>query len=107
MFFSFGPVSREAGFPYDTLSWTNICDEFVHVFGKIWYHDDLQREYTSTRDARESQPNGITDDNTVSGPALDVQVTLLYGKYCIVIKIKSLQIENTVSWLVISRGFDT
>ena len=64
------------------------------------------REYTSARDAKGCQPVGIIDDNTDIGPALDVQVTLLYGRYCIEIKINSLQIENIVSWVAIPRGLD-
>ena len=40
------------------------------------------------------------------GPALDVQVTLQYGRSCIEIKTNSLQIGNTVLWAVINRGLD-
>ena len=64
------------------------------------------REYTSARDATGSRPVGTRVDNTVTDPALDVQVTLEDGKYCIEIEINSLQIENTVSWVVITRGLD-
>ena len=45
-------------------------------------------------------------DSTVIGPALDVQITVQYGRYCTKVKINSLQIEKTVSWVVISRGLD-
>ena len=40
---SLGEVSREAGFPFDSLSRTNICDETVHVIVFVGCHDDLQR----------------------------------------------------------------
>ena len=56
------------------------------------------------RDAKGRQPIGVSDDNKVIAPALDVQVTLQYGRYCIENKIKSLQIENTFPWVGISRG---
>ena len=64
------------------------------------------REYASTRDANTSKPIGKVDENTVIGPSLDVQATLQYGRHCIEVKINSLQIENIVSWEVISHGLD-
>ena len=52
------------------------------------------REYTTTRDAKGSELLGIMIDHAVIGPALDVQVSLQYGRYCIEIKINSLQVEK-------------
>ena len=49
----------------------------------------------------------LRHDNAVIGPALDVKVTLPYGRYCIEILIISVQIENTFSWIVTRRGLDT
>ena len=45
------------------------------------------------------QPIGRVDDNTVIGPALDVQVTLQRGRCCIEINSNALRIESTVSWV--------
>ena len=45
---------------------------------------------------------GIISDNTVIGSA--VQATLQYRRYCVEIKINSLQIERNVSWVITSRG---
>ena len=72
----------------DSLSRTNICGEAIHVTRQL-ASTTICRAYTSTRDAKGSQPFGIKRDNTVIGPAVDVQVTLQYGRYCTEIKINS------------------
>ena len=66
------------------------------------------REYTSTRDAKGCQTTWDQrwQHSHWPSPALDVQVTLQHERYCIEIKINALHIENTVSWVVISRGLD-
>ena len=69
-----------------------------------WCVTTICREYTSTRGARGSKAIGTTNDKTVIGQALDVLVTVQYGRYCTEIEINSLQIDNTVSWVVISHG---
>ena len=37
---------------------------------------------------------------------LMIKVALQFGRHCIEIKIISVQIENTISWVVISRSLD-
>ena len=56
---------------------------------------------------QEADQLGHLNEKPLIGPALDVQETLQYGRHCIEIKINSLQIENTASWVVISRGLWT
>ena len=75
-----------------------MCEETVHVIGNLAVMT-FCRMYTGTRDAKARET------------ALDVksnfEVTLQCGRCSIEIKINSVQIENTVSWVVIRRGLDS
>ena len=59
-FKSLGDVSREAGFPCDSLGGDKNCDETVHAVGQLG-------EYTSARDAEGNKTIWTIDDNTVIG----------------------------------------
>ena len=62
------------------------------------------REYTLTRDEGASQPKGWIQGNTKIGPALEVATCCLHGKYGVEIRIKSLNKDNSHSWVRISHG---
>ena len=76
-------VSREAG-----LRKTRASMSFVNLGITT-----IRRQHTSTRDPKKYQP--IILYNSVTCPALDVEVTLQHGRYCIEITTNSLQIEST------------
>ena len=70
-----------------------MFDETVYVIGN-WGITTGCREYTCARDAKGSRPTGTLNENIIIGPALEVQVTSPYGRYCVEIKINSMQIEK-------------
>ena len=102
-FKSIGEVSREARF-FRTVSFGQIfVTKPSMLFEKLGI-TTICKEYTSTGDAKGCQPIGSIDDKTAIGPALDAKVTLPCGRYCVEIRINSLQIENTDVCVAISRG---
>ena len=99
-------VSREDGFSV-TVSIEHAFVTKPSMLLENWSITTVCRESTQVQETRKkSKPFGTTNDNTVIDPALDVQVTLQYGRYCIEIKINSLQFEHTVSWAIIGPGLD-
>ena len=62
------------------------------------------REYTLLREEAASQPKSWIQRNTKIGPVLEVATNYLHGKHGIEIRIKSLNRDNTHSWVRISHG---
>ena len=62
------------------------------------------REYTLPRDEDSSEPKGWIRGNTKIGPVLEVTTCCLQGKYGVEIRIKSLNQDNSHSWVRISHG---
>ena len=61
------------------------------------------REYTLPRDEDSSEPKGWIRGNTKIGPVLEVTTCCLQGKYGVQIRIKSLNKDNSHSWVRISH----
>ena len=57
------------------------------------------REYTLPREEPASRPKGWIQGNTKIGPVLEVATSYLHGKYGVVIRILSLNRDNTHSWV--------
>ena len=64
------------------------------------------REYTVPRDEDSSEPKAWIQGNTKIGPVLEVTTCCLQGKYGVEIRIKSLNEENSHSWVRISHGLN-
>ena len=64
------------------------------------------REYTLPRDEDTSEPNGWIRVNTKFGPVLEVATCCLQGKYGVEIRIKSVNKDNSHSWVRISHGLN-
>ena len=64
------------------------------------------REYTLPRDESLSDPKGWIRVNTNIGPVLEVTTSYLQGKYGVEIKIKSVNKDNSHSWVRISHGMN-
>ena len=64
------------------------------------------REYTSPRDEDSSEPKGWIRGNTKIGPILEVTTCCLQGKYGVEIIIKSVNKDNSHSWIRISHGLE-
>ena len=62
------------------------------------------REYTIPRDDRASQPKGWIQGNMRTGPVLEVTTSFQHFKYGIEIRIKSVNQDNSQSWVRISYG---
>ena len=62
------------------------------------------REYTLPRDDRASQPKGWMQGNMRIGPVLEVTTSFQYFKYGIEIRIKSVNQDDSHSWVRISYG---
>ena len=56
------------------------------------------------REENSSEPKGWIRGNTKIGPVLDVTTCCLQGKYGVEIKIESVNIDNSHSWVRISHG---
>ena len=63
------------------------------------------REYTLPRDEDTSEPKGWIRGNTKIGPVLEVTTCCLQGKYGVEIRTKSVNEENSHSWVRISLLF--
>ena len=64
------------------------------------------REYTLPRDEKSSDPKGWIRGNTKIGPVLEVTASYLQGKYGVEIRIKSMNKDNSHSWVRISHGLN-
>ena len=64
------------------------------------------REYTLPRDEDTSEPEGWIRGNTKIGPVLEVTTRCLQGKYGVEIRIKSVNKDNSHSWIRISDGLN-
>ena len=62
------------------------------------------REYTLPRDDRASQPKGWIQGNMRIGPVLEVTTSFQHFKYGIEIRIKSMNQDDSHSWVRISYG---
>ena len=62
------------------------------------------REYTLHRDDEASQPKGWIQGNTRIGLVLEVTTSYMYGKHGIEIRIKSVNQNDSQSWVRISYG---
>ena len=62
------------------------------------------REYTLPRDECSSEPKGWIRRNTKIGPVLEVTTCCLQGKYGVEIRSKSLNKDNSHSWVRVSHG---
>ena len=69
-------------------------------------HSVACREYTLPRDEETSEPKGWIRGNTKIGPVLEVTTCCLQGKYEVEIRIKSMNKENSHSWVRISHGLN-
>ena len=64
------------------------------------------REYTLPRDDKLTDPKGWIQGNTKIGPELEVTTSYLQGKHGVEIRIKSVNKDNSHSWVRISHGLD-
>ena len=62
------------------------------------------REYTLPRDDQSSQPKGWVQGNMRIGPVLEVTTSFQHFKYGIEIRIKSVDQDDSLSWVRISYG---
>ena len=62
------------------------------------------REYTLPRDEETSEPKGWIRGNTKIGPVLEVATCCLHGKYGVVIRIMSMNKDNSHSSVRVSHG---
>ena len=58
------------------------------------------------RDEKSSDPKGWIRGNTKIGPVLEVTTCCLQGKYGVEIRIKSVNKDNSHSWVRISHGLN-
>ena len=58
------------------------------------------------RDEDSSEPKGWIRGNTKIGPLLEVTTIYLQGKYGVEIRIKSMNKDNSHSWVRISHGLN-
>ena len=68
------------------------------------FHSVACREYTLPRDDRASQPKGWIQGNMRIGPVLEVTTSFQHFKYGSEIRIKSLNQDDSHSWVRISYG---
>ena len=64
------------------------------------------REHTLPRDEDLSEPQGWVKGNTKIGPVLEVSTCCLQGEYGVEIRIKSVNKDNSHSWVRISHGLN-
>ena len=64
------------------------------------------REYTLPRDEDTSEPKGWIRGNTKIGPVLEVTTCCPQDKYGVEIRIKSVNKDNSHSWVRISHGLN-
>ena len=64
------------------------------------------REFTLPRDEDTSEPKGWIRGNTTIGPVLEVRTSYLQGKKGVVMRIESVNKDNSHSWVRISHGLN-
>ena len=64
------------------------------------------REFTLPRDEDTSEPKGWISGNTKIGPVLEVTTCCLQSKYGVEIRIKSVNKDNSHSWVRVSHGLN-
>ena len=70
------------------------------------FHAVACREYTLPREDEASQPKGWIRGNTKIGPVLEVITCYLHGKHGVEIRIKTVNKDNSHSWVRISHGLN-
>ena len=73
---------------------TKDTEEFSQFTGSV-----ACREYTLPRDENSSEPKGCVRGNTKIGPVLEVTTCCQQGKYGVEIRIKSVNKDNSHSWV--------
>ena len=63
-------------------------------------------EYILPRDESSSEPKGWVRGNTKIGPVLEITTSYLQGKYGVEIRIKSMNKNDSHSWVRISHGLN-
>ena len=92
---------KEPGF----LSVVEVGQYFVtRNAGEFLLRSVACREYTLPRDDKASQPKGWIRGNTRIGPVLEVTTSFQHFKYGIEIRIKSVNRDDSHSWVRISYG---
>ena len=87
----------------DVLTKGNFTrDELLVIFRQ--FQSVACREYTRPRDDRASQPKGWIQGNMGIGAVLEVTTSFLHFKYGIEIRIKSVNQDDSHSWVRISYG---
>ena len=86
---------------------------FIHVveIGQYFMTKDTEeqffaracRECALPRNDESSQPKGWVQGSTRIGPVLEITTSYLYGKHGIEVRIWSLRIDNSQSWVRISH----
>ena len=85
----------------DSISCQKDTQEFTQFTESV-----ACREYTLPRDEKSSEPKGWIRGNTKIGPVLEVATCCLHGKYGVEIRIKSVNKDNSHSWVRISHGLN-
>ena len=80
---------------------TKDTEEFSQFTDSVAY-----REYTLPRDEKSCDPKSWIRGNTKFGPVLEVTTCCLHGKYGVEIRIKSVNKDNSHSWVRISHGLN-
>ena len=70
------------------------------------FHAVACRENTLPREEEASQPKGWIEGNTMIGPVFEVTTCCLQGKNGVEIRFKSLNKDNSHSWVRISHGLN-
>ena len=91
---------KEAGF----MSVVEVGQYFVTRNASEFQHTIACREYTLPRDDQASQPKWWIRRNTRIGPALEVTTSFQHFKFGIEVRIKSVNEDNSHSWVRISYG---
>ena len=91
---------KEAGF----MSVVEVGQYFVTRNASEFQQTVACREYTPPRDDKASQPKGWIRANMRIGPVLEVTTSFQHFKYGIEIRIKSVNQDDSHSWVRISYG---
>ena len=91
---------QEAGF----MRVVEVGQNFVTRNASEFQNTIACREYTLPRDDKASQPKGWIRGNTRIGPVLEVTTSFQHFKYGIDFRIKSVNKDNSHSWVRISYG---
>ena len=91
---------NESGF----MRVVEVGQYFVTRNASEFQHTIACREFTLPRDDKASQPKGWIRGNTRIGPVLEVTTSFRHFKYGIEIRIKSVNQDDSHSWVRISYG---